>query len=169
MLPNETWVHLSACSEANLLTLGCGERKCSINCRVLSKESRQLVPKRPGFPNGFQRNVFKTKVMEGGYEVLDQLSDIFWLVGGEIIGSQYHWAPSVNSSGVHVLMGNIQLTSSTWWRFHYLQNISKDISHNIIYGSWGGSKGPWLCLMAKLLFCLAWLFSFLSAFSHVSD
>ena len=77
MLPNETWVHLSACSEANLLTLGCGERKCSINCRVLSKESRQLVPKRPGFPNGFQRNVFKTKVMEGGYEVLDQLSDIF--------------------------------------------------------------------------------------------
>lgn len=29
MLPNETWVHLSACSEANLLTLGCDEEKYS--------------------------------------------------------------------------------------------------------------------------------------------
>ena len=66
MLPNKTWVHLSACSEANLLTLGCGERKCSIHCRVQSKESRQLVPKKPGFPDGFQRNIFKAKVMEGG-------------------------------------------------------------------------------------------------------
>ena len=46
--------------------------------------------------------------------MLDQLLDIFWLVGGEVIGSQYHRAPSVNLSGVHVLMGNIQLTSSTW-------------------------------------------------------
>lgn len=66
MLPNQTWVRLSACSEANLLTVGCGERKCSIHCRVPSKESRQLVPKKPGFPDGFQRNVFKAKVMEGG-------------------------------------------------------------------------------------------------------
>ena len=67
--------------------------------------------------------------------MLDQLLDIFWLVDGEVIGSQYHRAPSVNLSGVHVLMGNIQLTSSTWWRLHYLQNFSRDISHSIIYDS----------------------------------
>ena len=64
--------------------------------------------------------------------MLDQLLDIFWLVDGEVIGSQYHRAPSVNLSGVHVLMGNIQLTSSTWWRFRYLQNSSKDMAQNII-------------------------------------
>ena len=27
--------------------------------------------------------------------------------------------------------------------------------------NWGGNKVPWLCLMTKLLFCLAWIFSFL--------
>ena len=33
-----------------------------------------------------------------------------------------------------------------------------------------GTKGPWLCLMPKLLLCcLVWLFSFASAFSHFSD
>ena len=40
MLPNQTWVHLLACSKANLLTSGCGEGKCSIYCTVPSKESR---------------------------------------------------------------------------------------------------------------------------------
>ena len=34
MLPNETWVHLSACSEANLLTLGCDEGKYSAYIRA---------------------------------------------------------------------------------------------------------------------------------------
>ena len=46
----------------------------------------------------------------------------------------------------------------------------KDMAQDTIYSSWGGTKGPWLCFMAQLLlFCLAWLFSFVSAFSHYSD
>ena len=79
MLPNQTWVHLPMCSKANLLTPGC-EGKCSVYCRALSKESRQLVPKRPELPEGFQGNVFKNKVREGGCGVCDQLVDIL-LIG----------------------------------------------------------------------------------------
>ena len=94
----------------------------------------------------------------------------FWLVGGEVIGTQHYQPSGSNRSGVSVLVGSVQLTSSTWWEFQYLQNSSKEMAQNIIYSPWGGTKGPWLCLMAKvLLFCLAWLFSFLSAFSHFSD
>ena len=95
---------------------------------------------------------------------------LFWLVGGEVIGSQHHQPSASSRSGVCVLVGRIQLTSPTCWGFLYLQNSSKVVAQNIIYSPWGGTKGPWLCLMARvLLFCLAWLFSFLSAFSHFSD
>ena len=46
----------------------------------------------------------------------------------------------------------------------------KDMAQNVIYHPWRGTKGPWLCFMAKLLlFCLVWLLSFVSAFSHFSD
>ena len=63
-------------------------------------------------------------------------------------------------SRAYVLVGSMQLTSSTWWRFRYLQNSSKDMAQNIICSPWRGTKGPWLCLMAKLLFCLTDFFSF---------
>ena len=94
----------------------------------------------------------------------------FWLVGGAVIGSQYHQPSGSNRFGVYLLVGSMQLTSSTCWGFQYLQNSSKDMAQNIIYSPWRRTKCPWLCLMAKvLLFCFAWLFSFLSAFSHFSD
>ena len=44
------------------------------------------------------------------------------------------------------------------------------MAQNIIYSPREGTKGPWLCLMTKLLLSsLLWLFSFISAFSHLSD
>ena len=36
----------------------------------------------------------------------------------------------------------------------------KVMAQDVIYSPWGGAKGPWLCFMAKLLFCLAWPLSF---------
>ena len=51
--------------------------------------------------------------------------------------------------------------------FQYLWNNSKDMVQNIIYSLWGGTKGSWPCLMAKLsVVCLAWVYSLASAFSH---
>ena len=43
-------------------------------------------------------------------------------------------------------------------------------SQNIVCSPWGGTKGPWLCLVTTLLlFVLLWLLSFVSACSHVLD
>ena len=54
-------------------------------------------------------------------------------MGGEVIESQHHQPSGSNKSGVSVLVGSIQLTSSTWWGFHHLLNSSKDVVQNIIY------------------------------------
>ena len=87
------------------------------------------------------------------------------MAGGEVIRSQHHRPSCFNCSEVSVLGDIIRLTSSTWWRFHYLKTSSEDVTQNIIYSPWDGTKDPWLCLMAKLLlFCLAWLFSFFLPF-----
>lgn len=76
MLLNQTWVHLPRHSKANLLTLGHGEGKCNVYCKVPSQESRQLVLKRPILLHGFQGNVFKDGIREQGCAVHDQLVDI---------------------------------------------------------------------------------------------
>ena len=58
VLPSELG---SAClmhSKANLLTRGCGEGKCSINCRR-TKENRQLKLKRPKLLVTFREGFFK--------------------------------------------------------------------------------------------------------------
>ena len=64
----------------------------------------------------------------------------------------------------------MSLTFSTWWGFQSLQDSSQDMAQNIVYSPWEGTKGPWLCLITKLLlFSLVGLFSSVSAFSHFSD
>ena len=44
----------------------------------------------------------------------------FWLVGGEVRRSQHHPLLGSSWSEVYVFVGNIQLTSPTWWRFQTL-------------------------------------------------
>ena len=46
-------------------------------------------------------------------KVYDQFVDILLIVGAEVIGNQ-HQPSGSNQSGVHVLVGSIQVTSSTW-------------------------------------------------------
>ena len=85
----------------------------------------------------------------------------FLLVSGEVVRSQHHQPSGSNWSGVYLLVGIIQLTSSTWWRLQYLQNISKDMAERINYGSGRGTKVSWLSLVATLLlFCLTVFLSF---------
>ena len=88
----------------------------------------------------------------------------------ELVRSQHHQPSCSYQPGVSVLLGSRQLTSSTWWGFQFLQNSSKDMAQSIIYSPWERTKSLWLCLIAQvLLFCLAWLFSFLSAFPQLPD
>ena len=90
-----------------------------------------------------------------------------WLVGSEVIGSWLHQPLVSNQSAVYMLVGSIQLTSSTCLDFQSLQNCSKDMA-SIKSSAWGKTKGPWLCLIPKvLLFCLAWPFSSLCIFSVI--
>ena len=53
--------------------------KCNVGAEHQSKESRQLVLKRPELTKGFQGKVLKDKVRESG-GVCDQLMDLF-LIG----------------------------------------------------------------------------------------
>ena len=53
VLLNQTWVRSQAHSKVNLLTLGCGEGKCSIYYKMHTRSPRQLVLKKPKLPNGF--------------------------------------------------------------------------------------------------------------------
>ena len=59
----------------------------------------------------------------------------------------------------------MQLTSSTWWGFQYLQNSSQDMAQNIIHSPWGRTGDTWLCLMTKLFCCLV-SFDYLPLFLH---
>ena len=69
----------------------------------------------------------------------------------------------VPADPVCTLMISMQLTS-TWCRFQHLQNDSRVCLRKLSV-----APGEELCFMAKpLLFCLTWLFTFVSAFSHFS-
>ena len=59
------------CSKANLVTLDCGEGKCSIYCWCQVRSAGQPVLKRPELPEGLQGKVFKEKVREKGFRVCD--------------------------------------------------------------------------------------------------
>ena len=64
----------------------------------------------------------------------------------------------------------MQLTSSTWWGFQYLQNNSRIGLRILSIALDGELKILHFCFMPKLvLSCLSWLFSFISPFSHFSD
>lgn len=60
LLLNQTWVHVPVCTEANLLTQGCGEGKCSFYCRAPGKECRQLMLKSPKSLKAFTERFLKT-------------------------------------------------------------------------------------------------------------
>ena len=57
-------------------------------------------------------------------------------------------------SGHHVVNVFLRVGGS-----QYLQDSSQLMAQNISYSPWAGTKGPWLCLMTKLLlFGLIWRF-----------
>lgn len=63
---NQICVCLPVCSEANLLTLGCGEAKCSVYCKVPDKESGTAKFKKPKLELGFRKALSKARLGEGG-------------------------------------------------------------------------------------------------------
>ena len=78
---------------------------------------------------------------EGDSGVCDQLVDILLIscqCHQESMSLTFWFQPNWG----YVLVGGIQLTSSTWWGFQYLQISAKDMAQNIIYSPGGGTKSP---------------------------
>ena len=73
-------------------------------------------------PSGYQWKIFTGRVSEKVLGCMTSSWTFLWLVGGEIIKNQHYQPSGSNWSVVHVLVGRIQLISSTWWGFVYLQN-----------------------------------------------
>ena len=163
LLQNQTWILLPACRMASILTPGCDEGKCSSYFRYQARSSGSMHLSGLNSLKAFRERFLNT---EWGTEVVERVISswtFFWYVGCEIIRSQHHQPSGSNQSEVCVLVGNIQLTSFIWWGFQNLKHSSKVMAQNIIYSPWGGTKGSWLCQVAKLLlFSFAWLFSLFS-------
>ena len=71
--------------------------------------------------------------------------------GGQVSGNQHHQPSGSNGSGVCVLVGSIQLVSSTQWGFQYLQNSSK-ILFCISLEEPSLRSLPWGCTIVSKLF-----------------
>lgn len=95
-----------------------------------SKENWQLMLKRPKILNGFQRRDFKSKMRERVVGCVINSGLVIWLVvDGEVTG----WCVSeisvinllVQPVWGYVLLVNMQLTSSAWWKGVEAFSISK--------------------------------------------
>ena len=97
----------SCCLKSSFIALGTGGRSRSTPLNCVSR------------PGGVQES---GSVPGTG---LGSSCMFFWSVAGEVIGSQ-HRASGSSQPGVDMLAGSTQLTSSTCWRFPFLQNSSKN-------------------------------------------
>ena len=74
--------------------------KNSFFCRCQAKSPGQLVLKRPNLPEDFQGKVYKTRWGKGVMGCVTISWTFFWLVGGEVLGSQHHQLSGFNQYGV---------------------------------------------------------------------
>ena len=153
---HQTWAYSPTRSKANLPTSTEFQwRKMQHLLQMPSKESKQLILKMPELPKAFGKKFLKTGWVRGVVGCVISSRPLLWLAGGEVIRSQHLQPSSSNWSGVQVLVGSTELTSSSWWGFQHWQSSSKDMAQNIIFSSWEELKFPWLWLKAELLiFCL---------------
>ena len=98
-----------------------------------------------------------------------------WGKGGQLLDKIRELPLARSWCAVGKTPTQVRLTSSTWWRFQYLQNSSKDMAQNtiwlILYSFRGGTKINILDIFynGQTLIIFSCLFSFLSSFSHFSD
>ena len=164
--------HLSH-NKANLLTPGGGEGKCSVYCRALSRGNGQLWLKSPQLPDGFQEEFLKARWergSQGAWSTGARFSD--WLMvksqghisRSSIISLLFPKAWGLCADGLCAV--NCLILVGVLVSAKQLEDLTQDI----IYSPWGGTKGPWPFFMAKLLwFRLIWPFPSVSALSHLSD
>lgn len=123
MSPNRRCRQLPACGRLTHCHAVAGEEGWR-QVQTPSKEPGQLELKRPELPGGFSR-------WGGGGAVWSAITSwtFFWSVGGEAVAAQYQ--PSGASwSGVHGLVGSVQLTSASWRGVHCLPHSPEPMRGN---------------------------------------
>lgn len=139
-------------------------------CSLPSKEPRQLVLQRSELPKGFQGKAFKGRLRERGVVgyVISWWS-FLWLAGDQGIGSQHHQPSDSKRTGVYILVGNIQLTSSTSWGFQCLpKNLQGYASEYYVWPL----RSIWSSMAffnGSTIIIFSCVTGFHSAFSQVSD
>ena len=163
------WTELGSacltCSKANLLTLGCSEGKYNVYCRA--KWEWAAHAQKTWTPWWLQGRVFKGNIRGEVCRVPEQLVDILlihWWWGNRVVfqelTSSIFWFQPVwvlhacrqHAVNFFHLVGVLISTK-------HLMGITEEELNIFDFALW-----PKL-----LLFCLAWLLSFVSAFSHFSD
>ena len=87
--------------------------KVRVYCRLQARRTGNLHSKRLKLPDRFQGRTFKDGLRE-------RILACNHLVHNSLtVRSQ---GDGSNLSGVYMLVGSMQLTSSVWWRLHHLQN-----------------------------------------------
>ena len=127
-----------------------------------NREFRKLVLKRLQLLDGFQGNIYKDRMREGVCGMCGQLVDIlligWWWGNWESIPSSFWFQPvwDLSACGQHTVSVSYQVGVSV--------SAKQLIRHaqNIIYSPGRRTKGPRLCLMAKVIIILFCLTVFLS-------
>ena len=128
-----------------------------------NREFRKLLLKRLQLLDGFQGYIYKDRMREGVCGMCGQLVNIlligWWWGNWESIPSSFWFQPvwDLSACGQHTVSSSYQVGVSV--------SAKQLIRHaqNIIYSPRGGTKGPRLCSMAKviiILFCLTVFLSF---------
>ena len=160
----EQYLGLLAQSSANQSTdTGLWQRK--VQCLLQGAKQRELHSKDLNPPRGFREEFLKTVWEKGSQSTWSARVD------SSLTGWWWGWWYFCH----HLLVWGLHSGGQQAVNFFHLVGVSvparqlKDMTLGIIYSPWGETKGPWLCFVTKQLFCLAWLFSFVSAFSHFSN
>ena len=82
ILANQIWAHSPGHSEADVLTPGCSEGKCSIDHQAENPE--QLVLKTSQLPKGFSKAFLKARWRGASQGVWSALYSLIQLVDGEV-------------------------------------------------------------------------------------
>ena len=162
LLLNQSQVCSLLCSKARLLTSGCGEGKCGVDCRAPSKEKGQFRLKRPRLLDDFLGRGFEGNVREGTAGCVI-ISWTIWIDGHQDEVSRSS-ASSFSQSRACVLWSAVFI----WWQSASCKkDLGMCVSSSWLSGNWElGDSVVWLVYRLNYYQLSSQQLFFVSASSH---